>query len=535
MHKSTLAITLLAVVTVAFADPCWTCAAGWSHWYDLGYAAPTNGDKCQCIRTPSSPSSPTSTSCWTCAPGWSHWWDLGLSNPTNGDKCQCIQSYTTTAAPTKQTSSPTTTTTQVPSTSRNCWTCSAGYKHWYDLGMEEPADKCACVAVENTVVPSSTKSVTTTTTKTPTTTTTSSPCWTCSAGWVHWYDIEGMAEPADKCACVQSGSSSTTTTQASSKTTTAAPSSRLAAFLSAMTPTSTSTGSVSFSAGIGSYSPSNPPPLTLVSQLMDNLITNTKYRAIMTYYVDSYTVGLASEKGLKVLGIIYIVPGQDNTALINTAITAAKAYPDTLHAIACGNEQGASYGLTSAVVNAVAQCTSMLRAAGVVQPIGVIDTYYSWCSNDEGNCNTPWTAVTNNVDWIGLNAYAFWNNLYSGVFPCTSPANAGAQALANHQKIQNLYGKPVVLTEFGWASAPTGSSLTLTPNYITGQQCTVANDANQKAMVQATIDLYRENKMPCNTFEAYREPWKGTSDSDVNRYWGICLGVSPYTCLNAPQ
>jgi hypothetical protein len=50
--------------------------------------------------------------------------------------------------------------------------------HWYDIGLPEPADKCACVVD-----------------------TSSRNCWTCPAGFVHWYDI-GLAEPADKCACV---------------------------------------------------------------------------------------------------------------------------------------------------------------------------------------------------------------------------------------------------------------------------------------------------------------------------------------------
>jgi exo-beta-1,3-glucanase (GH17 family) len=126
--------------------------------------------------------------------------------------------------------------------------------------------------------------------------------------------------------------------------------------------------------------------------------------------------------------------------------------------------------------------------------------------------------------------------VYSGVWPCNTPATAPQITLSNHKTLKALYsGKQVVLTEFGWAAAATGTSIKVQANVITGQQCGVANDANQKALVQAMIDLYRTEGLPCNTFEAYREPWKGTSDEDVNRYWGICLGTSPYTCINAPQ
>jgi hypothetical protein len=35
--------------TPAPSYDCWTCPPGFSHWYDFGYVAPPNGDKCQCL------------------------------------------------------------------------------------------------------------------------------------------------------------------------------------------------------------------------------------------------------------------------------------------------------------------------------------------------------------------------------------------------------------------------------------------------------------------------------------------------------
>ncbi len=468
------AITLLALVAVVLAE-CWTCAAGWTHWYSLGWSQPSNGDRCQCVQNKVTTKAPATTK------------SLATIKATTTTRSATT---TTTKSPATTTTKAATTTTKSPSTvARNCWSCGPGYSHWYDLGMDEPADPCACVATTApTVVPTSAGSATTTT-KSP------------------------------------SSTSKTTTT-----TTTAAPTTRLAQLLAAMTPSSTSTGSVSFSAGVGSYSPWNPPPSSLVSTLLDNLVTNTKYKTIMTYSVDATTTQLAQAKGLKVLGIIYIVPGTDNSALINAAITVAKAYPDTILGLACGNEQGSNYGLVQSVVDAVAQCATMLRAASVTQPIGVIDTYYAWCSHDEANCKTAWTAVSQYADWIGLNDYMFYDNWYSGVYPCNTPTTSPATQLANYKRVANLYGKPVIQTEFGWAAS--GS---VQANSITGQSCSTASEANQKTMIQGVIDLYRTNNIPCNTFEAYREPWKGSSDADPERFFGVCLGVSPWTCSNAPQ
>jgi hypothetical protein len=378
----TSAITLILMLAIAVAAAstststaaptynCWTCPNGYKHWYDLGWSAPSNGDKCQCVQsttTTTTTKSPTTTT--------------KASTTTTTTKAPT----TTTTKASTTTTAKVTTTTATPTTTRNCWTCPNGYKHWYDLGMNQPADPCACVAVTTTVVP-----VATTTTKAPTTTTTTASTTT-----------KASTTTTTKAPTTTTTKASTTTTSKVTTTTSTPTSTRMQTFITAMTPTSTSLGSISFSAGVGSYSPSNSPPLTLVSSLMDNLIASTNYRTIMTYYIDAYTIPLAAAKGLKVLGIIYIVPGQDNSDLINTAISVAKSYPDTLIAISCGNSMGGNYGLTDAVVSAVSQCTTMLRSAGVVQPIGVIDTFYSWCSNDEYNCNVAWTAVSQYADWIG--------------------------------------------------------------------------------------------------------------------------------------
>jgi hypothetical protein len=65
------------------------------------------------------------------------------------DKCACVKAATTTTttrAPTSLAQATTRLTTRAPTTTRNCWTCYPGYVHWYDIqGMAEPSDKCACV------------------------------------------------------------------------------------------------------------------------------------------------------------------------------------------------------------------------------------------------------------------------------------------------------------------------------------------------------------------------------------------------------
>jgi len=552
-HLSTSLIICLFIIgcAVATTTSCWTCAPGWTHWYDLGLAAPTNGDQCQCIQntatttkpTASSPTTAASANCWTCPSGYTHWYDLGLPQPS--DPCECVLNSAPTAAASKTTTTtakPGTTTTAAPA--RNCWTCAAGWSHWYDLGLSAPTngDQCQCIQNSGTTTTAKPTSAATTTTAKPGTTTTAAParnCWTCSPGWSHWYDL-GLSAPTngDQCQCIQQSSGTTTTaspTSSSGSSSSGSTTSAMSAFITAMTPNSAGgIGSISFSPGVNGYSSSNPPPLSLVGQLMDNLISSTKYRVIQLYYIDASTIALAAARGLKVLGIVYVTPGQDNSALINAAISAVRQYPSTFIALACGNEMGANYGLTSSVVSAVSQCVSGLKGAGITIPIGSIDVYYSWCSQNEGSCNTAWSAVGNLVDWIGMNDYPWYDDYYSGVTPCNTYAQAAQVTYNKHKKLQALYGKPVVLTEFGWPGSGTSGSIMSTPNDITGQQCGVGSDANQKSMVQSVIDLYRANGLPCNTFEAYRESWKGAANSPEVLF-GICNGTPPYACFNQPQ
>jgi exo-beta-1,3-glucanase (GH17 family) len=93
-----------------------------------------------------------------------------------------------------------------------------------------------------------------------------------------------------------------------------------------------------------------------------------------------------------------------------------------------------------------------------------------------------------------------------------------------------------VLTEFGWPASNPGTNIVPQNNVITGQNCGAANDKNQKAMIQGVIDLYRAKKLPCNTFEAFREVWKASSSGiSFDAFWGVCSGNSPYSCLNVPS
>jgi len=117
-----------------FPTDCWTCPAGYVHWWEAGYAASPGGDRCECVegtvvvtpaptpvtptttKTPVTPTTtktpvtPTTTKapvgnfptdCWTCPAGYTHWWLAGYQAAPGGDRCACVEGapVTTTRCP----------------------------------------------------------------------------------------------------------------------------------------------------------------------------------------------------------------------------------------------------------------------------------------------------------------------------------------------------------------------------------------------------------------------------------------------------
>jgi len=380
------------------------------------------------------------------------------------------------------------------------------------------------------------------TTKAPTTTVPN--CWTCPNGYKHWFQAGYASAPnGDACACVQvsspvsaprPGSSPVASPPSSSNGPYAKYTGKMRIFLDAMSIGSYDTGSVSFSPSVAPYSPWNPPPTALITDLLNILHTTTKYKTLMMYYIDQWTVPLIANAGFKMLGILALNAGADNSAMINAGIAMAKAYPDTIVGIACGNELGLTNGITWSTIYTVSQCVTALKSAGVSQPVGVIDTYDSLCGRG-GSC-APWSDLAGlPIDWIGANIYPYWDNVWSGSSPCTYANTAAAKTMADHKNLMSIYNVPVIVTEWGWPGAPPGQTFLSQANVATGQQCGVCNDDSQKVMVQNMINLYRNTGLPCNTFEAFREAWKGSSSLSPEVNWGICLGTYPYTCVSAPN
>ena len=288
---------------------------------------------------------------------------------------------------------------------------------------------------------------------------------------------------------------------------------------------------VAFSAYVGEHDPDfgpHPPP-ALIDALLDALVLQSTFRCIQVYGVLNgldYIPAAAQQRGISVVQVIWLDTDTTvNAASIAKGIEVAKAYPGTITRLSCGSEVRTRHGL--GLTGPIADCIAQLRAADVTQPIGNIESWWVWC-NEQQPCHAA--ALASELDWIGVNAYPWWENKFSPLYPCTAASGAAAFAVARLQEVASIYpGKRTTLTEFGWPAGPNGYTET---NVATGQQCGVASEENQTLVVNGTRTQLESAGYDGVMFEAFREgAWKVRVEaSPVGSFWGQCSGTAPYAC-----
>jgi exo-beta-1,3-glucanase (GH17 family) len=278
---------------------------------------------------------------------------------------------------------------------------------------------------------------------------------------------------------------------------------------------------IAFSAYVGAFSPNtgpHPPP-SVIDALLDDLVTHTDFRCVMTYGVlngQDYVFEAARRRGLTVIAIVWLDGDRAvNQQSVSTGIEAANRYRDTIVRVGCGSEVRTRRGAVVAET-VVGECVSRMRASGVTQPIGTNTLWFDAC-NETWPCK-PWRFL-DRLDFIGVNAYAWWDNKYSGLFPCTTTGAAADFHVARLRDVRSIYpSKEVILTEFGWPAGPDGYSEV---NRFTRQRCGIASVSNQRLVVEATIAQLRRLNLPHTVFAAYREPWKNGAEGPVGSWWGL--------------
>jgi len=274
------------------------------------------------------------------------------------------------------------------------------------------------------------------------------------------------------------------------------------------TPTTSSTGSstgsgtgsgddtAAFGYGI-SYSPyNNDGSCKTQSQVSTDFQVFSDYGFVRSYGVDcdQATTMLTAAKGQGMTLVAGIDDISQVSSEIETLIAAAQNDWASIRAVIVGNE-AVNNGMASvdAVVAAVTQARSTLRAVGFTGPVVTVDTFAQVIANPQ-LCEVS--------DFAAANAHAFFNSDLTA-------DQAGTWVSEQAQLVKAACGgKDTVITESGWPSAGEANGLA------------IPSQANQEAAIASLKGAFSDNIV---LFSAFNDGWKSNSASTfgAEQYWGM--------------
>jgi exo-beta-1,3-glucanase (GH17 family) len=186
----------------------------------------------------------------------------------------------------------------------------------------------------------------------------------------------------------------------------------------------------------------------------------------------------------------------ENDAEVERLITLARHSDDIVFSVAVGNE--ATVDWTDHFVPLDRMIEHVRRVKdGVPQPVTFCENYVPW--------REKLRDLVRELDFISLHTYPVWE--YKHVH------DALHYSKDNYHSVASLYpDKPVVISEAGWATNSNGRGI---------------NPENSSQELQA---IYYQDLMEWTSseriltfvFEAFDEPWKGSSDPlEPEKHWGL--------------
>ncbi len=185
-----------------------------------------------------------------------------------------------------------------------------------------------------------------------------------------------------------------------------------------------------------------------------------------------------------------------NNEQLQRLITLANRYEDIIFSVSAGNESVPEWNENLVSVERVLYFVKELKK-NTNQLVTYCENFYYW--------TTILDEVAKEVDFISIHTYPVWNEVN---------INDSVQASTyEYNLVANKYPrKKVIITEAGW---PTNSNNKTIKNYA-------ANIENQEKYI-TEMDIWSiENQVLIFFFEAFDEPWKGSSNlNEPEKHWGF--------------
>jgi exo-beta-1,3-glucanase (GH17 family) len=186
----------------------------------------------------------------------------------------------------------------------------------------------------------------------------------------------------------------------------------------------------------------------------------------------------------------------ENEAEVGRLIALANAHPDIVFSVAVGNE--ATVDWTDHFVPVPHMIEYVRRVKRHVrQPVTFCENYVPW--------QHKLRDLVTELDFISLHTYPVWE--YKHIHEALDYTKDNVASVAR------LYpDKPIVITEAGWATNSNGRGMN--PEH--------ASQELQDLYYRDLMDWSRETGLLVFVFEAFDEPWKGSSDPmEPEKHWGL--------------
>ena len=198
---------------------------------------------------------------------------------------------------------------------------------------------------------------------------------------------------------------------------------------------------------------------------------------------------------------------KENDEQVEGAIDLANRFPNIVVAVNVGNEIFVDWSAHRIEDQAMVIAYIRKVRAAIKQPVTVNDDYNYW--------NKPHSkAVAEEIDFIGLHGYAFWNNKrFDESVEWTKKTFNDIQAM--HPEHQ------IVIAETGWPTSRVRAD-----GSYEGGLIGVASEEHQKTFFEWFDGWVKEKRIVSLYFEAFDESWKGGWDGKdaakkAEKHWGL--------------
>lgn len=187
---------------------------------------------------------------------------------------------------------------------------------------------------------------------------------------------------------------------------------------------------------------------------------------------------------------------KNNDTKMDKLIAWANQYQDIIFSLSVGNESCVDWSGNYVSVTRVIDFAKKVKAH-TKQPVTFCENYVPWL-----NKLKPLAEV---VDFISIHTYPVWE--YKHIHESLNYTKE------NYNAVAELYpNKPVVITEAGWATNSNGRGIN--PEQV--------NEKNQQIYFEDLMDWTTKENILTYFFEAFDEPWKGSSHPlEPEKHWGV--------------